>query len=134
MPKIVLWHQCYLANRLRSKVGVKFKGLVKVKGQGSRLIFWSVAVDIRGSSLPSAANSNEEWSPGQSICLCICIKGISGGPRCTISIPVEAFNFWSHVLGIPLNLYIFLTAGYVYDCNTLPKISEIICFSQYVCL
>ena len=31
------------------------------------------------------------------------IKGTSGGPRCTKPIPVEACNFWSHVLGITIH-------------------------------
>ncbi len=30
------------------------------------------------------------------------LKGTSGGLRCTIPIPVKAYNFWSHVPGIPL--------------------------------
>ena len=34
-------------------------------------------------------------------------KGTSGGRKCTIPIPMKADNFWSHVIGIPLNLYIF---------------------------
>ncbi len=34
-------------------------------------------------------------------------KGTSGGPKCTIPVPMEAYNLWSHVIDIPLNLYIF---------------------------
>ncbi len=33
MPKIMFLHGCYLALRSRSKVGIKVKGRVKVKGQ-----------------------------------------------------------------------------------------------------
>ncbi len=35
-------------------------------------------------------------------CITSILKGISWGLRCTIPIPMEAFNFWSHVPGIPL--------------------------------
>ncbi len=42
-------------------------------------------------------------------------KGTSGGRKCTIQILMETYNFWSHVLGIPLNLYIFKrTSNYVH--------------------
>ncbi len=29
-------------------------------------------------------------------------KGTSGGPKCTIPVPMEAHNLWSHVIDIPL--------------------------------
>ncbi len=45
------------------------------------------------------------WKNDSDTNTCDYIKVISGGPRCTIPIPVEAFNFWIHVLGTPLNLY-----------------------------
>ena len=47
---------------MRALLGQGQKSWVKVKGRGqgheSRSSFWSAAVDIRGSALPSAAKSN----------------------------------------------------------------------------
>ncbi len=45
------------------------------------------------------------------------LKGTSGGPRCSIPKPVKAYNFWSHVLGISLNLYIFQENHNMYACR-----------------
>ena len=52
---------------------------VKVKGQGqghglrSRSTFWCPAVDIRGSALPSAANSyRSHYQSNGNVCLCVC--------------------------------------------------------------
>ena len=58
MPKIVFLHHCYLALRSGSKVRIKVKGLGQGHGQRSRSNFFCVAVNIRGSALPSAAKSN----------------------------------------------------------------------------
>ncbi len=56
MPKIVVWHHCYLALKSRSKVGVK----VIAQGQRSRSNFRRAVVDIRGSA---------------KVCLCVCNQG-----------------------------------------------------------
>ncbi len=67
MPQIVFWHHCYLALRSRSKVGVKIKG--QGQGQMSRSTFRRAAVDIRGSTLPSAAKGNRYRGHYQSSCV-----------------------------------------------------------------
>ncbi len=76
MPKIVFWHHCYLA--VRSKVGVKVMG----QGQRSRSDLCCAAVDIRRSSLPSAAKSNNsEFGVKKShyqIKVFVCVSVISG--------------------------------------------------------
>ena len=52
-----------------------FKVRVKVKGRGqahgSRSNFWHIAVDNRGSALPSPVKSKEESLSVQGVCLCV---------------------------------------------------------------
>ncbi len=82
MPKIMFLHGCYLG--LRSKVGVKVKGRVKVigRGQGQRLgsrsNFRRTAVDNRGSALPSAAKSKKSHYQFK---VFVCVSVISGSMR-----------------------------------------------------
>ncbi len=64
MPKIVFWHHCYFALRLRSKV----------TGEGqtseSRSNNFCAAVGIRSSALPSAVKSTNHmqyWSKEESL-------------------------------------------------------------------
>ena len=59
MSKIVFLHHCCLALRSRSKFGVKVKGWNQGHRSRSKSNPWSTAVDIRGSTLPSASKSNK---------------------------------------------------------------------------
>ncbi len=78
MQKIVFLHHCYIALRSRSMVGVKVKGLVRVKvrvqGHGSNVL--CAAVDIRGSALPSAAKSiNHHYHSKVIVCVSVhCLR------------------------------------------------------------
>ena len=66
MPKIVLWHHCYLVSRS--------KAAIKVKGHGSRSIFRHTAVDIWDSALPSAVKTNNSHYQSK---LFVCVSIIS---------------------------------------------------------
>ena len=68
MSKIVFVHHCYLA--IRSKV--------RGQGQMSRSTFQCTVVDIRGSTLPSAAKSNRRHYQSKVI---VCVSVISGRLR-----------------------------------------------------
>ncbi len=74
MLKIVFCLDCHPALRSRSKVGVKVMG----QGQRPRSDFWRVAVDIRGSALPSAAKSNKSHSQSKEF---VCVSVIRGHLR-----------------------------------------------------
>ncbi len=86
MSKIVFLHHCYLALRSRSKVKVKGQG------HGSRSTFWRVAVDIRGSALPSAENGNRNHYQFK---VFVCVSLISGriyADNCAYAVD-RCFNF-----------------------------------------
>ncbi len=73
---------------------VKVKG--RAQGHDSRSHFWRAAVDIRGSALPSAAKSEEESLPVQSVCLCVCNEWACADNRADavdrLLIPYETSN------------------------------------------
>ena len=73
MPKFVFLHQCYIALRSRLKVVVKVR--VKVTGQGQIFGMQRSIVDIRGSTLPSAAMSDNHHYQSK---MYVCVSVMSG--------------------------------------------------------
>ncbi len=62
----------------------------KVKGQGSRSIFWRAAVNIRGSILPSAVKSNNSQYQSK---VFVCVSVISGHMLNLCRCGRSAFNY-----------------------------------------